>query len=299
MRYFLDNSINTINPAGTIQDFAEGLMNPGASTAQHIIKMTDGSIERLPIVLSYVLEDPGACVDEIFTFFARGPRELSEQVSKHLDATLGYVRSSEEIQSDRTMMNEVTIMAKHLDDFTKEMARSRPWDRLYNGPVPVTRIWRTEKDQVIGEPEDRKVASNLMPNRLSSLVIAEDENRPDSSKVMFSVSEGRYRPDGAAEVREDFLVDIAKMFEQAISRDTRLRRDSRCSIDEGIYVLWKLLEKATPLLLSICHLTDSMREAGILKDPKLLFGAIEKIEKILPLNPENNPNALYTIGEWS
>ncbi|QOC57927.1 hypothetical protein phiK7B1_072 [Pseudomonas phage phiK7B1] len=285
MKYLLKQSATMTS----VNDFVKTLQSPQWTVTE------DGP--GVPFALALFESEPAVCAEELFTFIARQPNILSGKARDLMKSTQGMMISEDENADYESLVAGVKRMGEKMDGFTRFLTSKKHWGPIYNGPMTVTRIWRTKNDQVVGTPEDRKLPINEVPNRLSSIVIAENDDGT-KPRVMLSLSNGNYRMDGSVgEVREDFLVDLPEMYARGHGKERfagRTRGVGRAKIteffaDAAIGML--------PLLEEIVYVASILERRGVLEDT--LFDFSDKLAKKAEVKAEDNPEAKYEIGGWS
>jgi hypothetical protein len=264
----------------------------GAMKGGRHIAMGNGAMMLEP--LHRFVEDPAGYTHDLFKLIASAPRELAEQAAELIKEENESLNTAN-VQDNMHLAKLAREMGAYLDQYTKAIASQTPWKTIYGGTIPVTRIWRTKKDEVIGEPLVRNVMVDNMHSRLASMVIADDGSR---ANVMISVSDGRYREDpGSEPVREDFLIDIPAMFAKGL--DDGFVKGRRASPGLVCNLLNKMAVEAMPLLSSIEAMAKELSRRGALVDDDLIFERHNFEPARKGLNPEDSPNALITIGSWA
>lgn len=290
MREFLDQ---TFGEKSTVNDFVHSMINTQWAESD----------KTLPPALYLFESAPAQVTRDLFTFISTAPRELSEEVGQLLKATQGMVLSEDDRIELKVLSDDVLRMGNLMDEFTKSIAKGRSWASIYNAPVKVTRVWRTKRnEEVIGEPEERNLPIDQVPNRLTSLVLVEEEtNKGKRTRPMLCVSDGQYRDDGSSfgPVREDFLIDLAAMFEHGSNVAPRGRVTRGCSKDHTQKIFTAIMNDSLRLFESILDVAKPLIQRGIIDSTLYDFTEKEQIASSKPLTAEENPDAKYEIGGWA
>jgi hypothetical protein len=283
MQYFLKT-------AGykTVNEFREAMLN-------YDVLANYGGI---PTPLGRFIDEPKVTAEEILGFIIKTPNELVRKVNGWLTRIEGTLLSEETNEDRLAAINGVRRVGARLDEFTRWIANARHWGPIYNGPMKVTRVWRTKADVIVGSPEERNLPIDQVPNRLSSLVAAENDDGTNK-KFMISVSTGTYRDGGDPEgpLREDFLIDLPEMYEHG-SKVRMAGRHRGCSRDTGIALFSEMVNESMAVFDAILDLAEPLERQGVLNDKRFLFKKPEVIVKA-EFKAENNPNAKYEIGGWA
>lgn len=286
-----------------MREFLNQTFHEKASVNQFVDSLTHdpgGPGSDLPPALQLFANQPAQVTRDIFTFIATAPRELSEKVGELLDEAKGVMLSEEERAELTALSTSVREMGELMDKFTRYIAMGKPWTPIYNGPVKVTRVWRTKRnEEIVGEPEDRVLPIDQVPNRLTSLVLVQEEtNKGMRTRPMMCVSDGQYREDASiGPVREDFLIDLPAMFEHGASVSPRGRINRGCSPQQTCQIFATMMNGSLDLLEAILVVAKPLVQRGLIEDD--IWDFAEKVFASKPLKPEDNPDAKYEIGGWS
>lgn len=271
----------------SINDFANQMRNPAW--------VDEGPGIPQPIAL--FLDEPEVAAEEFLGMIARMPNELAGKAADLMKESQGLVMSEDERADLTCLAAGVTRVGQQMDSFTRFLAEQQHWVPIYNAPVSVLRVWRTREDRIVGTPEERKLPINEVPNRLSSIVVCENDDGT-KPRVMLSLSSGHYRPDlQTGDVREDFLLDLPGMYGHGGRVDSRGVRGRGASRDKSIGLFTDVVERAMPLLLEILYVAEILNRRDCLDDSRFDFS--EKVIKTTELKAELNPDAKYEIGGWA
>lgn len=206
---------------------------------------------------------------QILMFIFREPQRLIEM------ATALSKKSAEPTKIALGLL--VNHMAVNLDNFTRDVGRARPWRKI-KGTTAAIEVWRTEKDEIVGDPVNRNIRVENIDAALVGMAIME-KNTPADAQVMLSVSNAQYR-DGA---RCDHLLDAAMLF-------------SLTNEVQGM----DLLRSAGPVLSNMLELTELLYKEGVEvgAERTKFYDLLDKYVK-RELKPEDVPNALIEVGGWS
>lgn len=266
-------------------------------------RYADGDDHTLLPALELFHTSPRAVAEYLFTYIATAPRELTDLASQVLDASKGVVLTEEEQIDLKALAISCKELGEQMDRFTKNMASDKAWSAIYNAPISVTRVWRTKRgEEVVGTPEVRNVPIDQVPNRLSSLVLVEEESSKGvTRRPMLSVSDGRYQLDGPiGEVRADFLIDIPAMFAHGADVSPRGRMGRGCGQKGTERLFTRTMTAALPLLEATLAVAEPLVRRGVLESDLYQFDeVIDYTPGANPLKAEDNPNAKYDIGGWA
>lgn len=290
MREFLDQ---TFGEKSTVNDFVHSMTHTQWSKSDNI----------LPPALYQFEHSPGEVAHSLLTYIATAPRELTDTASEILDQSKGYVQTEQDQLDLKALAVACKELGEQMDVFTKALAKSRVWAPIYNGPVSVIRVWCTKRnEEMVGTPEIRNLPIDKVPNRLSSIVLVEEEtSKGVRVRPMLSVSDGHYRMDGAiGEVREDFLIDLKAMFVYGMEDAGVGRRGRGCGRDGTMKLFTQMMNEALPLIEATLAVVKPLHQRGVVTSDIYNF----EVENVYtpganPLKAEDNPDALYDIGGWS
>ena len=284
--------LNKWRPGSSVNDFVQSMARedwaPGSDPTE------------LPPALAPFHSEPGFVAEQLFNFIATAPRELSEKVNELLEEAKGVMLTEEQNLELRALMLTTKQMGEQMDSFTKSLARGRAWASIYNAPVSVTRVWRTKRnEEIVGTPEERKLPLDQVPNRLSSIVLVEEESSKGvTRRPMLCVSDGHYRQDGAiGDVREDFLIDLPAMFAHSSGTGT-FRGRRGCSQEHTQKIFTGIMRDAIPLIEYILAVAKPLVERGIVESDLYKYDQPLTLAS-KPLKAEENPDAKYEIGGWA
>lgn len=252
--------------------------------------ITAHQAEEISKQLNAFEADPEGVVGEFFHFIATAPNELTEQAKAYILAQNDDDEITE-TEAQYELSQSVVRMGKELDKLAKSLTLLRPWRYAYQTAVDVTRVWRTEDGEVIGEPSPRKVQIDAIPRTLVGIVTA--DNGIGRPRTMLSVSGGQYK--GEEKAREDYLIDLTRIYEIGFGTGD-INRPRNVSDNQVTVSLYKAIHAANPLLYEICMMAMQLSKLGALKDPTGIYKNMNaRVHRAL--NPDDYKEG--QLGGWA
>lgn len=280
----------------TLEDFFDTMCDLEVAVGRpEIGSFTNAKLDTVRESIGEFEKDPEGMCSDFFEFLATAPRELSATAADYVR----YSQASYNYGEDPDLRPvDIAANVKHLgealDNFTKKLARNKPWLHAYHTAVDTLAVWRGRDNEIQGEPVPRKVQVDSLATSLVGIVTAESDD--GTTKTMLSVSDGHYR--GAEELRQDYLIDIPECLAIGFGKSLKGRPRGNTS-DATMVCLYRVMIDALPLIMQCLSMAKMLDELGVLEGKHASYVARPEKKEPKPMKPEDSPNALYPIGEWS
>lgn len=284
MRYLLNHVMGS---ECKVEDFLDFMTDLNLKFDADYISEND--VPELDRHLAAFEADPEGVIGEFFHFLSTAPSSLTDQ-AKNFIVSQNDDDEFTETETQFEMAQSVSRMGKQLDELARKLTKLAPWRYAYHSAVDVTQIWRTKDNEVIGDPTNRKVQIDAVPRTMVGIVTVEPSD--GHPRTMLSVSSGEYK--GAEEAREDYLIDLTRIYQIAFGT-AGVNRPRGVSDAQVTASLYKVITAAVPLVYEICMMAHQLRKVGALDDPTGIYRVLAVVKKAL--NPEDYQEG--QLGGWA
>ncbi len=240
-------------------------------------------------------------ISEVLLFLCSMPRELCEKagmirdemLSNNSNDTTAGTTEDEAVDADARAVSVGVMACKDaLEDLTRYIVMSKPWLRNFKDSIPVTTVFSTKKNEIVGEPTNRNILSTILPTYETSLIVLDKNGKLEP---YLSLSDGREQTSASGKVvTEKHLLSLTDVY--SANPKTIGGKRYKGDLLKTIVFSYRLHKE----MMSLARLLHALNPKKMVEfDVNGIFDfEIEEVVKRI-MSAEDSPNAKIVIGSWS